>query len=76
MPSGVNPTESSKTAGDKVYGPVTGGFLFRDATECTTAQTRNKSETDQWERNDKTEMQQRRRTKIQTNHDEDMETEI
>lgn len=27
-PSGVNSKESSKTADDEIYGPVTGGFCF------------------------------------------------
>ena len=28
IPSGVNSTESSKTADDEIYGPVTGGCCF------------------------------------------------
>ena len=37
IPSGVNSTESSKTADDEIYGPVTGGFCFviqRNVPQC------------------------------------------
>ena len=36
-PSDVNSTESSKTADDEIYGPVTGGFCFviqRNVPQC------------------------------------------
>lgn len=73
-PSGVNSTESSKTADDEIYGPVTGGFCFvsqRNVPQCE-PEINQKQNYGNGVANGNSATAQ---NKIQTNHDEDIETE-
>jgi hypothetical protein len=71
----VNSTESSKTADNEVYGPVTGGFCFviqRNVPQCEPEINRSKTTGMELQNGNSATAQ----NKIQTNHDEDIETEI
>ena len=70
----MNSTESSKTADDEIYGPVTGGFCFvsqRNVPQC-------EPEINQKQNYENGVAKQKfvtAQNKIQTDHDEDIETE-